>query len=115
MSNFYHFLKRNVILFALLFTQIVSNCFAGTPGKAIKDKAISPVVNYFTPQSAKVGGYVLIYGKYFTGATAVTFGGTNAAIFFVNTDSTITAWVGSGSTGDISVITPYGTASRPGF
>ena len=52
-----------------------------------------------------------ITGTNFIDATAVTFGGTNAASFTVDNDGQITAIVGSGATGLVSVTTPGGTAS----
>ena len=55
---------------------------------------------YPAPIVTGVGGgtTVSISGKYFTGATRVTFGGTNAA-FTVNSDTSITATAPSGTSG----------------
>jgi hypothetical protein len=54
---------------------------------------------------------VVIIGTNLSGTTAVSFGGTAAQSFVVNSSSQITTVVGSGSTGVISVTTPFGTAT----
>jgi hypothetical protein len=70
----------------------------------------APTISNFTPSSGAAGSEVTITGTNFTGATSLKFGGTEAASFTVNSGSEISAVVGSGSTGVVSVITPYGTA-----
>ena len=67
------------------------------------------------PHQAGTGDSVVITGTYLTGATTVSFGGTAASSFTVNSDTQITAVVGSGSSGSISVTTSRGTATFPGF
>ena len=57
----------------------------------------APTVLSFSPTSGVQGTNVTIKGHYFTGATAVGFGGTNAASFNVSNDSTILAVVGTGT------------------
>jgi len=79
------------------------------------DETIYPAIGSFTPTSAATGASVNITGTSFTGATAVKFGGTDAASFIVNLDTEITAVVGSGSSGNVTVITPSGTATKSGF
>jgi hypothetical protein len=74
-----------------------------------------PVITGFTPDSAAQGGQVTISGKGFTTATAVLFGGTPAQSFTVVNDSTITATVGVGSSGAITVTNPLGTNSDSNF
>jgi hypothetical protein len=73
--------------------------------------APAPVISSFTPSSGPSGTTVTINGINLSGATAVSFGGTAAASFTVNSSTKITAVVGSGSSGQISVTTPGGTAS----
>jgi hypothetical protein len=63
----------------------------------------------FTPTVAAVGSQVTINGMYFTGATAVTFGGVSATQFSVLNDMEIVAVVPVGAiTGQVGVTTPYG-------
>jgi hypothetical protein len=74
----------------------------------------------FFPTAANVGAQVVIYGYYFTGTSAVTFGGVPATTFYVTPGTapapgvqgepdTITATVPPGAvTGQIGVQTPAG-------
>ncbi len=75
---------------------------------------IKPKITSFTPTSvcASSNQTVTITGKYFTGASTVLIGGT-AASFVVNSDTQITATIGAGTTGVISVTTTNGTATSP--
>ena len=75
----------------------------------------APTISSFTPTSAGTGIPVTINGSLFTGATAVTFGGTAATSMTVISDSEISAVVGSGASGDVVVNAPGGAASRSGF
>jgi IPT/TIG domain/Laminin G domain len=64
----------------------------------------TPTVSGFSPGSGWPGVSVTITGSSFTGASAISFGGTNAGVFTVNSDTQITATVPSGAnTGPISV------------
>lgn len=74
-----------------------------------------PNIGLFTPMSASTAEVVTISGNNFTGATAVSFGGTPATSFTVLNSKTIQATVGAGTTGDIEVVTPEGTAILIGF
>uniref|UniRef100_UPI0005548F7F IPT/TIG domain-containing protein n=1 Tax=Hymenobacter sp. IS2118 TaxID=1505605 RepID=UPI0005548F7F len=70
-----------------------------------------PVITSFTPVTGPVGSSVVITGAFFTGATRVTFNGTEASAFTVNSATRITATVPPGATtGRISVTTPVNTA-----
>ena len=71
----------------------------------------APTITSFTPSSGAAGTLVTITGTNFSDATAVTIGGTAAASFNVVSASTISATVGSGATGTITVTTPGGIAS----
>jgi hypothetical protein len=72
-------------------------------------------ITSFTPTSASVGTTITITGTNFTGATAVSFGGVAATSFAVVNATTITAVLGSGASGSVSVTTPGGTSSLAGF
>ncbi|MCE5252339.1 InlB B-repeat-containing protein [bacterium] len=74
-----------------------------------------PSIAGFSPGSGGPGTWVTISGSNFKGVTDVSFGGTQAASFVVDSDTQITAQVGSGSTGTISVTTAGGTASSTGI
>jgi hypothetical protein len=74
-----------------------------------------PVINSFTPDSAATAATVTIRGSGFTGTTSVDFGGTPASSFLVLSDSVISAIVGDGSTGLVSVRTPNAGDSLAGF
>ena len=63
----------------------------------------------FYPTAAAVGSIIDIFGKYFTGATAVTFGGVPSQQFTVLSDSHVQAYVPPAAiTGQIGVATQYG-------
>jgi hypothetical protein len=73
-----------------------------------------PLITSISPNSGPIAGgaNVTITGVNFTGATAVRFGSTNAALFTVNSAASITATSPAGSAGavDITVTTPAGTS-----
>ncbi|HEY3815345.1 MAG TPA: IPT/TIG domain-containing protein, partial [Caulobacteraceae bacterium] len=81
-----------------------TNTFAYLPAPA--PTTVSP----FTGPTAG-GTSVTISGSHFTGATAVKFGGANAARFTVNSDTSISATTPAGAAGptDVSVTGPNGT------
>ncbi|MBL7740265.1 MAG: IPT/TIG domain-containing protein [Chitinophagaceae bacterium] len=74
-----------------------------------------PVITGFTPANGTNGTTVTITGTNFTGATAVSFGGVPATSYVVNSSASITAVVGAGASGSVSVTTPGGTASLAWF
>jgi hypothetical protein len=71
----------------------------------------APQFSHFSPISGASGTTVTIVGTYFNNTTSVTFGGVPAASFTVLSPTTISAVVGSGTTGRIAVTTPLGTAT----
>ncbi len=77
--------------------------------------AQSPAVSGFTPVLATAGAIVTINGTNFTGATAVSFGGTPAASYTVVSNTSIQAVIGNGSSGFVAVTTPAGSGSQFGF
>src|SRR5678809_293637 len=74
-----------------------------------------PSITSFTPTTAGSGETVTITGANFTGATAVSFGGSAATSYIVTNATTITAVVGAGTTGEVAVVTPGGSAKLAGF
>ncbi len=70
----------------------------------------APTIYTFTPFAGGTGTVVTITGLYLGDAVAVAFGGTPATTFTVVDDYNITATVGDGETGPITVTTPGGTA-----
>ncbi|MBB6732830.1 IPT/TIG domain-containing protein, partial [Cohnella zeiphila] len=78
----------------------------------------SPTITSLSPTTGSNAGgtSVTITGTDFTGATAVTFGGTPAASFQVDSATQITAVAPAGSAGpvDVVVTTPGGSATAAG-
>ncbi len=85
----------------------------------IKEKvavAIAPTLTSFFPTNALVGATITLKGINFTGATQVSFGGTNATSYTVVSDSVITAVVPTGAiSGDVVVTNTIGTSNLSGF
>jgi hypothetical protein len=75
----------------------------------------APVIHSFTPVLSIKGTVVTITGANFTDASSVKFGGVEAASFKVDSASGITAIVGEGNSGEVTVTTPNGTAALAGF
>ncbi|MDB5271001.1 MAG: hypothetical protein JWP58_4041, partial [Hymenobacter sp.] len=70
----------------------------------------TPIITSFTPTSGPVGTVVVLTGNYFTGATQVTFNGTVAPVYTVNSATQLTVTVPTGATtGPISVTNAAGT------
>jgi 6-phosphogluconolactonase (cycloisomerase 2 family) len=71
-----------------------------------------PYISDFTPTSGCAGtASITINGANLAAASAVRIGGTNVSSFTIVSESKITATVGNGTKGLISIITPFGTAS----
>jgi hypothetical protein len=109
---------------ATQITAILGNGSTGTinittPGGTVTSTGtftfwVKPAITVFSPTSATSGGSIIITGANFTGATAVNFGGTAAASFTVNSATQITAVLGGGDTGNITVVTPGGIVTSSG-
>ncbi|MFT3682604.1 MAG: glycosyl hydrolase family 28-related protein [Ferruginibacter sp.] len=82
---------------------------------AVTGCPLPPAISSFSPTNAITGSFITIQGAGFTGATAVSFGGTPAASFTVVSDALIIAVVGSGSLGAVSITTALGTTTKAGF
>jgi hypothetical protein len=70
----------------------------------------APSITSFTPAFGDRGTVVIITGRNFLGATVVSFGGVPATNFNVDSNTRITATVGTNATGKVRVTTPAGTA-----
>lgn len=77
--------------------------------------AQAPIISSFSPTSGGQIATIVIMGNNFTGTTAVSFGGTAAFSFTVNSPTQITAIVNRGSTGDVMVTNPAGSGLLFGF
>lgn len=73
------------------------------------------MLSSFTPAAAGNSDTLTLRGANFTGATAVYIGGYAAYSFTVLSDSVIRAVINTAANGDVSVVTPEGTASMAGF
>jgi hypothetical protein len=94
--------------------QAIATQFAGIRSHLV-ELYPPPAVTAVAPDNGTASGgtSVTIVGKYFTGATAVRFGATNAASFTVVSDTAITAISPAGPAGttvNITVTTPGGTS-----
>jgi hypothetical protein len=87
----------------------------GTAKKAGFTLLYFPQVDSFSPLSGPAGTTVVIHGKGFLTTTSVKFGNTNAQSYSVISDTLISAVVGTGNSGNVSVTSTIGTASLPGF
>ncbi|MFC0513391.1 glycosyl hydrolase family 18 protein [Mucilaginibacter angelicae] len=76
---------------------------------------VKPTISSFSPTTSPTGQSVTVTGTNFTGASAVSFGGVPSTLFTVNSPTSLTAMVGSGANGNVSVTTPGGTAILSGF
>jgi hypothetical protein len=77
----------------------------------IKYTAATPTITSFSPTAGGSGTVVTISGTNLLGATAVSFGGVAATGFTVDSDTQITATVGSGASGKVSVTTQSGAGT----
>lgn len=77
--------------------------------------AQSPHIAWLSTTGAGSGSAVQIHGSGLTGVTAVRFGGVSAQSFYDSQDTMISAIVGSGASGYVSVWAPGGVDSIGGF
>jgi hypothetical protein len=74
-----------------------------------------PSISGFVRDTAGTGSTVVISGFNLVGTSVVSLGGTPALSYTVVDSNTINAVVASGSSGNVFLQTPGGTASRAGF
>ncbi|MFC0519002.1 FG-GAP-like repeat-containing protein [Mucilaginibacter angelicae] len=79
--------------------------------KTVDSQAAPPVVNTILPTVGSIGTVITINGYNFSNVSAVKIGTSDAASFTVVSPTTITATLGKGATGPVSVTTPNGTAA----
>ncbi len=93
-------------------TTTTSTPTASTTPTTTTTNSNSPTITGFSPSSGSTGTIVTITGTNFNGTTSVKFGNTYTNYFIVSYSGTqITATVGNGSSGPITVIYPYGIAT----
>jgi hypothetical protein len=74
-----------------------------------------PAITSFTPTEGSSGTVVTITGVNLTGVTSVSFGDTAATSFTVVSPTTVTATVGGGASGPVSLVAAAGATSLAGF
>ncbi|HEY8898215.1 MAG TPA: IPT/TIG domain-containing protein, partial [Niastella sp.] len=112
MMHVYRTLKKSLGVILLLFSFVLQS----NGNTLFSSDTTGPAsISSFTPTSGKKGTIVTIFGSNFTGASAVRFGGVLADTIFFKNDTVIVAVVDTGATGNVSVTTPFGTTSKPGF
>ena len=108
-------------------TMIVAAVGAGSTGDVgIADKYGSvyatgfvylaiPTIGSFSPTTARRDEVVTIYGNELIDVSNVLFGGVAANSFNVISNTQIEARVGNGNSGNVTVVAPNGSDSKPGF
>ncbi|MFL5748300.1 MAG: FG-GAP-like repeat-containing protein, partial [Niastella sp.] len=76
---------------------------------------VLPAITSFSPATGSTGTMVTITGSNFANVSDVQFGGVSATSFTIVSPNKITAVVGAGATGIVSLVHLYGTFSAPGF
>ncbi len=92
----------------------VANFTTNTIG-FLKNTTTAPGISLISPTIAVTGTTVTIAGVNLGAVTAVSFGGVPAASFTIVSPNIITAVVGAGATGDVTLTATNGVASFPGF
>lgn len=92
----------------------VKNSYGSTskPGFIFKSP---PRIQSFNPSYSGTGDTITITGIYFDEASEVSFGGVAASWFKVNSSTRISAVVGTGASGQIIIINPYGSDTTGDF
>lgn len=80
-----------------------------------RNQLLEPQITTFSPSQGGPGTVVSITGVNFIGTSSVKFGGVAAQSFTVLSSNSISAIVGAGNTGDLSVTTPEGIATMGNF
>jgi hypothetical protein len=94
---------------------IISGSGSGTAFSIFRNLVPKPSINSFAPATGGNGTVVTITGNNFNTTSQISFGGSLASSFIVQSSTTILAVVDTGSTGDVTVTTAYGVSKLPGF
>ena len=81
----------------------------------LRNKTNEPVINSVSPSIGYNGTILAVAGVNLSATTRVTIGGTPVSSFTVTSPTTVKVVVGNGSSGNIVLTTPYGTATISGF
>lgn len=88
---------------------------AVTVDVALTGSAPAPTISTALPSGAAEAEIVTITGAYFTGTTAVTFGGTAASDFEVLSDNTLVAVMPAGSAGSAAIVVTNAAGASSSF
>lgn len=113
-SSFFYILSDTLIQVTLQggFTKNIS---VSNPYGTDSFSMPAPVINSFSPAAASPGMTINIYGKYLCGVSSVRLGNVSVSAFTVNGDSSISAIVGFGASGSVSLTGPGGIDTLSGF
>jgi FG-GAP-like repeat/IPT/TIG domain len=94
---------------------VTPNGTASRQGFTFGVSNLPPTITGFSPASGTYGTTVTIQGTGLTQVSSVSFGAVSALSFTILSDTVLTAIVGTGATGDITVTAPLGDASDSVF
>ena len=99
---------------ARILIQASNNIFFNISNSFVIGMPPPPTISSFTPTLGFPGDTIIIDGTNLLSTTSVSLGGT-LTNFIINSNTKLFAIVGIGSTGSVEVVTPYGSATLPGF
>jgi hypothetical protein len=82
---------------------------------AYAGRPFHPVISDYTPKLVSPGDKLVITGYNFTGVSSVSLGGVAASSFSIDSDHQITATVGEGTEGNITVTNSSAADTLPGL
>ena len=94
---------------------IVTSDVANHSFAVLLNQIQAPHIHSFIPTSAGTGTTVQINGVALTGITSISFGGTPAQSVTLISDTAITAVVGAGASGSVTIAGSNGTDTLTGF
>lgn len=89
-----------------------------TPGKIyiyLNKVTAAPSIKQFSPAMGLDGTIVTVYGNNFRNISSVKFGGTEAASYTIVNDTTLTAVVNKGASGELTITNNFGTGTGKAF